>query len=342
MYENSEKKSKKLKRIFFYSNVKNKDLFYIQQFYAIDINILEKMGFEVFPTNKISDFFKFWKYSIGFFYFYKYSFFPALISKFFFKKNYFTGGIDDFSSENKEIFLRQKLFFFLSYLVSDKCIIVSNSDLNNIQRIYKNMLQKKLVFSYHGISIENFICSYSEYEQKEKMFTTVAWQGVKENVIRKGIDKALIIFSELVKTEQFKDYVFYIVGKCGEGSLYLKQLVNELNISEYVFFTDEVTESDKISYLKKSRYYFQLSKYEGFGIAALEALAAKAIVIHSGNGGLKDVVSEDGIIVSSDDTSETIYEKLLNYDTNIISKSQERILSNFTIKKRFEDFQTFF
>ena len=61
------------------------------------------------------------------------------------------------------------------------------------------------------------------------MFTTVAWQGMKENVIRKGIDKALIIFSELVKTEQFKNYVFYIVGKCGEGSLYLKQLVNELN-----------------------------------------------------------------------------------------------------------------
>lgn len=326
-------------RVFFYSNVKDKELFFLQQFYAIDIAILEKLGFVVVPTNKISDFLKFWKYDIGFFYFYKYSCFPALISKLFLKKNYFTGGIDDFSSSTKSIFYRQKFFFFISYLVANKCIIVSNSDMINIKKIYNNRLKKRLAFSYHGINISDFVCSDYDFKKKERIFTTVAWQGLKENVIRKGVDKALFIFAELKKLERFSDYHFYIIGKCGEGSVYLKQLINDLKIQDSVFFTDEISEKNKIKYLKRSSFYFQLSSYEGFGIAALEALAAKNIIIHSGNGGLKDVVSGDGILVNEDDNLIEICKKINQFDLRVLQNAEKRILNNFTIERRSEDFR---
>ena len=147
---------------------------------------------------------------------------------------------------------------------------------------------------------------------------TIAWQGEKSNVIRKGIDKALYIFSELKKFNEFNNSIFYILGRAGLGTDYLKELCCSYGITESVIFTGEVSEDEKIQYLKKNRYYFQLSTYEGFGIAALEALAEKNIIIHSGNGGLRDVVSDDGIIVLSEEPIDSIYNKICNYNQRFI------------------------
>lgn len=52
----------------------------------------------------------------------------------------------------------------------------------------------------------------------------------------------------------------------------------------------------KISILKSSQYYFQLSQYEGFGLAALEALCAGNIIIHSGKGGLSNPIYQSQIL----------------------------------------------
>jgi glycosyltransferase involved in cell wall biosynthesis len=327
------------KRILFYSSVSDVNLFKVQQFYVIDISILEKLGFEVKTTNRIFDFVKFWSYDIGFYYFYKYSFFAALIAKLFLKKNYFTGGIDDFVSENEKNRKRQIRFFRLSYLVADRCIIVSNSDLNNIKKIYANKLNKKLVFSFHSIELQNFICSRKDFLNKKDYFTTIVWQGGRGNIIRKGVDKALYVFSELKKYECFKNYTFYILGKCGEGTSFLTDLCKKYGIEDSVVITDEVSEYEKITYLKRSRYYFQLSTYEGFGIAALEALAMKNIVIHSGKGGLQDVVNDGGIKFESVDDIEWLYNKLISFDTECLWIAEKRIQDDFSIEKRKSDFK---
>ena len=68
------------KRILFYSSVQDKKLFYIQQFYRIDIEILENLGYQVLLSNKISDAWKFWKYDFVFAYFYRYAFFVTFTS----------------------------------------------------------------------------------------------------------------------------------------------------------------------------------------------------------------------------------------------------------------------
>ncbi len=328
------------KRLLFYSSCKTLDLFKIQQFYVIDINIFQQLGFTVTPTNRIRDFLKFWQYDYGFYYFYKKSFFPALIAKIFFKKNYFTGGIDEFSSTNKKIFFRQKLFFFLSYMVADKCILVSNADAENIKNIYHNRLRKKITFAFHGIDIQKLICSENDFAQKDNNFISVAWQGSKVNVIRKGLDKAIKVFSELKQFSEFQDSFFYILGKCGEGTSYLKEICKRYDVEASVIFIDELAESEKIELLKKSRFYFQLSTYEGFGLAALEALAAKDIVIHSGNGGLKDVVEKDGIILYDNYTAQDLREIINSYDIKTLFIAEKRIFEHFTIEKRKSDFET--
>lgn len=329
------------KRILFYSTVSDKSLFQTQRFYAIDISLLENLGFEVCLTNRIFSFLRFWTYDTAFIYFYKYGFFAGLLSRVFFKKVFFTGGIDELerSVSTGRKYLLQILFFGLCYWVSTRCIIVSQSDFNNIRKIYRGKLCRKLIYSQHTIEGCQFETSL---EKKENIFSTIGWMGMKNNVVRKGMDRALGLFAFLLKQKEFLDYKLIVVGGNGEGTDYLESICDDLKIKGRVEFTGAIDEADKIDILKRSKFYFQLSVYEGFGIAALEALAAKNIVIHSGNGGLRDTIRDYGVKVDLQerdaDMFEYAYQQICTYDDSKFDSVSRYIYENFSNDSRQKDF----
>jgi glycosyltransferase involved in cell wall biosynthesis len=332
------------KKVFFYSSVSDVKLFTTQMFYKTDIDILRGLDFEVNVTNKIFDFLFFWKYDIAFIYFYKYGFFVSLISGFFGKKVYFTGGIDDldeaYTTHRK--YLIQKYFFKLCYFFSNSCILVSSTDKENVMKIFNGVLPKKIKTSFHAIQVENFLCH--NIKDKGYDFSTIVWMGGKENVVRKGVDKSLELFKYLV--ENFPEYSnskFIIIGRKGSGTDYLKEIIMHLDINEKVVFTGEVDENVKINILKMSKIYMQLSKYEGFGVAAAEALAAQNIVINSGKGGLKDSVGSFGIQVNIDEDIykqfSTVHEKIIKVDDEFLKSGEQYIINNFSYDIRMNDFK---
>lgn len=340
---------KKKNKVLFYSSVKNKSLFFTQQYYRIDIEILEELGFNVLLSNNIFDAFSFWKYNIAFLYFYRYSFFTGLIAKIFKKKIFFTGGIDNLEKEfaTKKDYLIQKLFFKLCYIIADRCIIVSSSDLKNIKRIYPHKKKfSKIVMSFHAIEIEKYLTDNLQNRQKNSNFTTIVWMGSKYNVIRKGVDLSLKLFSLLIKNyPEYSNSFFIIMGKEGEGTEYLKNIIKDLNLEDRVIITGEIEENLKIEILKQNRFYFQLSKYEGFGISALEALAAGNIIINSGKGGLVDSVSRFGVIVNIDTNLEsqidTIHKDLSNKNgEKNLELGREYASKKFSINRRKEEFKS--
>lgn len=328
-------------KIIFYSSVKNKELFHIQRFYHIDIELLKKNGYNVLESNNILDFFAFWKYDIAFIYFYRFGLFPAILSRLFCKKVYFTGGIDALepSLTTKKDYILQKIFFKLCHLFSNMCIIVSYSDEINVKRIYNGKLPKKTYLSFHTIDIEKF--ANVNLSKKENIFSTIAWMENIENVYRKGVDKSLRLFKYLIEKEEYTNAVFYVIGKEGIGSEYLRNLCVELKISERVVFTGSIDEERKTDVLKRSKYYFQLSSYEGFGIAAIEALAAKNIIIHSGKGGLKETMKDFGVTIDIEKDIENqvdlIYDQLANYNYEQLTKGQKHIEINYSNITRQKD-----
>ena len=174
------------------------------------------------------------------------------------------------------------------------------------------------------------------------MFTTIVWMGNKDNVKRKGVDTALKVFSLLQKNKLYADYRFLIIGKKGEGTSYVESLIEEYGLQRVVMLTDEISEETKINILLRSKYYFQLSIYEGFGLAALEALATNNIVIHSGKGGLANPIFSSGIIFNIGNDLETEMESLLK-KMSIYNNEQLEEVSRFIIKqydnsRRREDF----
>lgn len=286
------------KRVLFYSSVKTKKMFSVQGFYRTDIQILRENGFQVLLSNHFWDFFLFWKYDITFIYFYRFGLFPAIISNFFFKPVYFTGGIDNLDLEyaGKRKHFTQKIFFKLCNFFSDTSIIVSKADLKNIQSIYaNNRLPKNLELSFHVIDFDSY--KYTFTNEKQKIMTTIAWMLREENVYRKGVDKTVQVFDSLRKIDN--GWKLIIIGPKGEGTTIIEELIQEKGIEDSVFLVGSVSEDEKINFLKTSKIYLQLSIYEGFGIAAIEALAAGNVVFHSGRGGLKEGVANFGIEVEN-------------------------------------------
>lgn len=324
--------------VLFYSSVKNFELFYLQRFYQIDIELLQSIGYNVIVTNKILDFLLFWKYDKSFLYFYRWSLFPAILSKFFLKKVYFTGGIDELNelTTAKRDYFIQVILFKLCYLFSDKCVIVSKSDMLNILKIFSYKPLRKVYLSYHTIDHVKFYVN--DDLLKINNFTTIGWMESISNVRRKGIDKSLILFDKLLKYPHFSDSKLYIIGKEGEGSNYLRELCKSLKITNNVVFTGDIGENEKVAILRSSKYYLQLSDFEGFGISAIEALAAKNVVIHSGNGALSETLLNFGVKINMKDVLneniDNIVHLMVNFRSELFNEARRHVINNFSNESR--------
>jgi glycosyltransferase involved in cell wall biosynthesis len=204
----------------------------------------------------------------------------------------------------------------------------------NIYKVIRTDFLNKL--NYCPMCLGKDIEKYGKEVKKENIFSTICWFGGDgTNLFRKGVDKALILFSELIRHFEYSNYIFYIIGKNGKTNSFLNDIVDHLHLQDNVVITDEVTEEEKYIVLSKSKYYFQLSEYEGFGLAALEALYFKNIVIHSNKGGLRDFMRDFGIVYDeSCKEIELLIEKINDFNFSNIDEAETCINTFFSYNTR--------
>lgn len=337
----STNEREKMKTIYFYSSVKTKKLFSIQSYYRNDIFALRSLGYKVQLSNSFLDFFFFWKYDIAFLYFYRYSCIPAFLSKLFFKKVYFTGGIDyldKYFSTPKQRFV-QGVFFRLCNLFSNGSILVSSADVENVKQLYRGKLPKNCSLSFHAVDIDR-IQFKGTLDQKKNNYCTIAWMSNLDNVFRKGIDKAIDVFANIVFIQP--DAKFFLAGSEGEGSRYVLEKIRALSLQNSVIYLGPISEEEKIVLLQRCKYYFQLSKYEGFGIAAVEALAAGCLVLHSGRGGLKDAVGKYGYKINIEKDiciKKLLFEIQAKFsDNQFFEEGMQYVRQRFSMQQRIDSF----
>lgn len=335
----------KPKTVLFYSSVKTKKMFSLQEYYKIDILILKKLGYRVSISNSFIDFLFFWKYDVAFIYFFRYGLLPALISRIFFKKVIFSGGIDNLNKTTTPLILYriQQIFFILCYFVANKVIFVSNADINNVLKFFPITRTKNFFLSRHVINFEKY--EYTNNIQKSKILITIAWMQKVQNIMRKGVDKAVYVFSELVKLDP--DFKMVIIGPTGPESEYLFNIINNLGLENKINITGAISEQDKIDWLKISSIYLQLSEYEGFGISAIEALASGNIVFHSNKGGLFEGIGTNGIIINNIFNFQEIANTIIyNFNSKVkehkINNGIMHVKNNFQFNRRLIDFQNVF
>ena len=141
------------------------------------------MGFEVHLSNSWFDFLRFWRYEIGFIYFYRYGLLPAVIARLFMKQVFFTGGIDylDRSYAGLKSYLVQVVFFNLCGLFSTRNIIVSQADMDNCRKATFLFSSDKNVLVRHSIDLQRYLIA--GYQRRPKLVTTIAWMSRPESRI---------------------------------------------------------------------------------------------------------------------------------------------------------------
>ncbi|HEX9027854.1 MAG TPA: glycosyltransferase family 1 protein [Anaerolineales bacterium] len=115
---------------------------------------------------------------------------------------------------------------------------------------------------------------------------------------RKGLDTLLDAYTKVVS--RFPEQHLVIAGQRGWYTDYLFRQVQQLGISQRVHFTEYVAAGDLPALYNLGRAFIFPSRYEGFGLPPLEAMACGTPVISSNASSLPEVVGEAGLLVPPD------------------------------------------
>ncbi|MGQ0708802.1 MAG: glycosyltransferase family 4 protein [Rhodoferax sp.] len=323
-------------KILFYSPVGNVSLFDRVGFYATDIRILKEIGHGVEVANSLKEVLT-RDYDVLFVYFYTWGSLAVSIARLRGKIALMTGGADDLDpSYNKSSrkLLLHRFFFRLGYLFSSEVLAVSKTDYGNFSRLVG---ERKLSLVPHVVDTSYFTPGLG---QLQRTFVTIGWMGTEGNVRRKGMDVAVRLLAELNVQNWCAQLV--IAGTPGPGTDMLRKLAEDLGVSKYVEFRFNISEEEKIDLLQSVEYYLQLSEFEGFGLAALEALSCGACVVHTGRGGLADFMDNLGLCQKWPLDISDIAKNIIENNNSIFKRGQkieERhrfVVQNYSLAKRRE------
>ena len=150
----------------------------------------------------------------------------------------------------------------------DTIIVDSRSSRNDLLELYPSIPTSRVHVIYPGIS-EMFFSSMPRKSSKQNYLVYV---GAIEP--RKNIDRAIRIFSDLIKIKKYREFKFLIGGRAGWKNEHIYKLVTDLGLTGKVIFLGYVKDADLPTLYQEAKACLYLSEYEGFGLPPLEAAAS--------------------------------------------------------------------
>lgn len=143
----------------------------------------------------------------------------------------------------------------------------------------------------------------------------------------KNTELLIKAFSQLI-TAQFNDCkIELVIGGDGEERQKLEILVNSLGLGSYVKFLGALTRIEVKNEIQKSSLFVVSSRYETFGVVAIEALALGKPVVSTRCGGPESIINDQvGILVENDSIGELakgilhVCTHLGDYDEAVLKK----------------------
>ncbi len=233
-----------------------------------------------------------------------------------------------FATTLKKIYF-QTITRFSSFFY-EKIIASSENDGEIFQQIIS---KNKLIVIENGVDLEKL-----HVENKQNFPPTLMYFGRwSEN---KGIFEALKLFSMLVANDANNQWKLIFAGRpYGISEEEIKQQVNQLNIAHRVeIHTNPETEKLK-ELTQKATYFLSLSKFEGFGIAPIEAMSAGLTPVLSSIPPFKKLINSTkyGILIEAtltQDATEAEAMKIIkHYQTqNFEAKNIQQSVQKFAWK----------
>ncbi len=230
----------------------------------------------------------------------------ALYAKLFKKNKAVFIMCQDFIEYNKESvqnFLSKGLkTFMLHILLSISCRFTKVVALSNHVRksAERHGAKNVKVIPIYGVNTQVFKKKKTDLRKKYKLENKKVIFTASRLSPEKGLD-CLIKALPLIKNKV--PNVFLVIAAKGPYKNVLENLVNKLNLQNYVFFTGELPRNELPSYHNMADVFVMPSFKEGLGFNALEAMACLKPVVASNVGGIKDTVIDNktGLMVKPRD-----------------------------------------
>lgn len=188
---------------------------------------------------------------------------------------------------------------------------------------------QRLIAEYYGIKMDSIeVVSnpvitekfyHNHYDSENITLITVGRLSKEKN---QGL--LIQVLAELVK--EFPQIKLKIVGDGKEREVLQKKAI-DLDLQSNIEFIGNVPDVE--NYLCDADIFVLSSLYEGVPLSILEAMAAGLPVVSTDVGGIKDVVTDNGILVRSEDVN-AMKEAILKLirDQTLRKKYRERSLTN--------------
>jgi glycosyltransferase involved in cell wall biosynthesis len=200
---------------------------------------------------------------------------------------------------------------------SYKPLILTNSRFS--ASIVERFLNVKAIVLYPPVNIEKYL-TLSKHRDRENIVVTISRIEPMKN---------LDIIIDIA--EEVKEARFVILGSMQSNSYYahLMRRIRMLNLEDKIKILLNASEELKTEIIKKAKIYLHPTKYEHFGIAIVEAMAAGLIpVVHRSGGPWTDIVElgNYGFSFSSLEEARYIIQSLTQLSEGELRTIRERIV----------------
>lgn len=178
-------------------------------------------------------------------------------------------------------------------------------------------LKNKAELIYNPVDVDKF---YKNSEKYEGISLITAGRLSKEK------NQKLLIDAVKILSQEYQNFSLRILG---DGPLRdeLMAYVQNNELDKIVHFEGNVSHVE--DYFSKSDIFVLTSSYEGLPLVILEAMAAQLPIVSTNVGGIKDIVTNNGILVNSGNVNDLVNAlKKLIEDKSLRKKLGDNSLKN--------------
>ncbi len=194
-----------------------------------------------------------------------------------------------------------KLLVPQSLRKADKIIAVSKSTKHDLQALF-NVAAAKIQVIYEGVEAKKIPVKNKKIDELKKFKITrpyLFFVGTLEP--RKNLLALLTAYKKLIaKGARYKKYQLVIAGAKGHKSDLVFDKIKSLKLSRQVKYTGYITHNQKMELIKQAVCFVFPSRYEGFGLPVVEAMALGTPVITSNISSLPEVTGDAALLVNPD------------------------------------------